>query len=430
MLKRILLGLGVVGLLVLAVAWSGLKPPHAGRTIDLQERTPVSGQRLNNNPDDFQFAIVSDRTGGHRAQVFARAVEQLNLLQPEFVIGVGDWIEGETDDRARLHREWREFQTYIARLQMPFFYAPGNHDIANPTEEKLWKEKFGRSYYDFVYRNVLFLVLNSEDPPGKNEGSLSAHQLAFLKRSIEAHPSVRWTLVFVHKPMWVFDDGAKNGWRQAEQILNGRPYTVFAGHIHRYQKFVRNGQRYYMLATTGGLSKLRGTGYGEFDHIVWVTMKRDGPILANVMLDGVLSDDLKPIETGETAAVEYHRQPTQPVRGKVFFEGQPVPQAYIVLQAQAQGPRPPRADAISEADGSFTLSTYSANDGAPVGEYAVTVVWRKPFYDATGKPGPNLLPTRYAEPRTTPLKAVIKNGANDLVLVLQKEARPREEQRP
>ena len=31
-----------------------------------------------------------------------------------------------------------------------------------------------------------------------------------------------------------------------------------------------------------GSSRMRGVPYGEFDHIVWVTMKKDGPLLANI----------------------------------------------------------------------------------------------------------------------------------------------------
>src|SRR5207237_1096656 len=140
---------------------------------------------------------------------------------------------------------------YVNQLQMPFFYVPGNHDLANKFEEKVWKEKFGRSYYEFIYRNVLFLCLNSEDPPGKDGGSIGPEQLAFIKKTLEANKDVRWTLVFVHKPMWITKDLEKTGWLEVEQLLKGRPYTVFAGHVHRYQKFIRNGQRYYTLATTG-----------------------------------------------------------------------------------------------------------------------------------------------------------------------------------
>ncbi len=44
---------------------------------------------------------------------------------------------------------------------MPFFYVPGNHDIAGEASAQVWKERFGPAYYHFIYRDVLFLCLNS-----------------------------------------------------------------------------------------------------------------------------------------------------------------------------------------------------------------------------------------------------------------------------
>jgi serine/threonine-protein phosphatase CPPED1 len=416
-MKRPLLGLGAALALGVA-AFSGPKAPPPGLDFKREKRNPVSHLRLNNDPAEFQFAVVSDRTGGHRARVFSRAVEQLNLLQPEFVVCVGDLIEGYTAKRDVLDAQWREFQGYVARLRMPFFYVPGNHDLANRAQARLWKEKFGRSYYHFVYRDVLFLLLNSEDPPGRDPGAISADQLAWLKKTLADNDSARWTLVFVHKPMWLTGEARKGGWAEVEELLAGRPHTVFAGHVHRYHKFTRNGRDYYMLATTGGGSKLRGTEYGEFDHVVWVTMKKEGSVLANVLLDGVLPDDLRPVLTDESGVTDYHRKPTHPARGRVLFNGNPVAGAYVVLQSLAKEPRPPRADALTGPDGRFTLSTYSANDGVPAGQYAVTVEWRRPLFTAEGKPGPNRLPAKYAGVKTTPLEAEIKAGANDLPLEL------------
>ena len=46
---------------------------------------PWSHLKMNNEPNNFQFAIVSDRTGEHREGVFEDAIDRLNLLQPEFV---------------------------------------------------------------------------------------------------------------------------------------------------------------------------------------------------------------------------------------------------------------------------------------------------------------------------------------------------------
>src|SRR4051794_7084998 len=180
-MKRLLFGLCAAALVGAAAAQSQLKLPSLGLSLPQDAQKLATHLKLNNDSDEFQFAIVSDRTGGHRARVFSQAVAQLNLLQPEFVVSVGDLIEGYTTDADRLAQQWREFQGYISQLQMPFFYVPGNHDLSNLAEEQVWKEKFGRRYYDFVYKNVLFLCLCTEDPPEEEVGRISDEQLAFIK---------------------------------------------------------------------------------------------------------------------------------------------------------------------------------------------------------------------------------------------------------
>ena len=70
-----------------------------------KQANPWTHLNLNNNPDNFQFAIVSDLTGGHRPGVFADAVVKLNLLNPEFVVSIGDLIEGYIEDDAKLDQQ-------------------------------------------------------------------------------------------------------------------------------------------------------------------------------------------------------------------------------------------------------------------------------------------------------------------------------------
>lgn len=92
----------VLPLLALA-AWSmalGAEEPARPR-IAVQEVNPWNHLNLNNDPDNFQFAIVTDRTGGHRPGIFEDAIGKLNLLQPEFVMSLGDLIEGYTDAGGR-----------------------------------------------------------------------------------------------------------------------------------------------------------------------------------------------------------------------------------------------------------------------------------------------------------------------------------------
>src|SRR5210317_378932 len=96
----------------------------------LQGPKPWSSENFANKPENFQFVIIGDRTGGANALgTFNLAVDQINLLQPEFVINVGDLIEGYPIDEDDLNSMWEESDKMISKLQMPFFYTIGNHDV-------------------------------------------------------------------------------------------------------------------------------------------------------------------------------------------------------------------------------------------------------------------------------------------------------------
>ncbi len=260
--------------------------------VDIPEGPqPWNNLSINNNPATFQFAIVTDRTGGHRPGIFLDGVQKLNLLQPEFVMSVGDLIEGYTEDTAQLNREWYEFNGFIDSLKMPFFYVPGNHDITNKVMDNKWKELFGMTYYHFIYKDVLFLCLNSEDNyRGAGRGTIDDQQYNYIKKVLEENQSVKWTLAFMHQPLWDQPDSKR--WKDVEKLLENRKHTVFVGHRHRYRKYDHNNGKYFILATTGGSSALRGPNFGEFDHVVWITMTDDGPILANLMLEGIWDENV------------------------------------------------------------------------------------------------------------------------------------------
>ena len=300
---------------VLILALAALAPAENADQprITVEAVNPWTHLDLRNDPDHFQFAIVADRTGGHREGVFADAVGKLNLLQPEFVMSVGDLIEGYTENRETLAAEWDEFDGFVDALDMPFFYLPGNHDISNEVMAEVWAERLGRAWYSFVYRDVLFVCLNSEDGEASRVGP---EQRAWLAGVLDDHRDARWTLVFVHKPLWYYvreGELLDTGWAEVEELLRGRRHTVFAGHFHRYTRHVRNDSRYIVLATTGGGSSLAGPLYGQFDHVVWVTMTADGPRIANLMLDGIWDEEIRteemarlvtPLLSGRAVAVE------------------------------------------------------------------------------------------------------------------------------
>ncbi|MDN5214768.1 metallophosphoesterase [Fulvivirgaceae bacterium BMA12] len=276
------------------------KSPEIAKIDQSGKLNPWTNLDWNNDPTNFQFVIVTDRTGGERPGIFEEGVEKVNLLQPEFVMSVGDLIQGYTEDVDQIKSQWEEFDEFVSRLEMPFFYVAGNHDITNQVMEDIWKERLGATYYHFVYHNVLFLCLNSEEGLDAHRSSFfSEQQRSYVKETLAANPEVRWTMVFLHKPVWLAEERSddhkqeveKSGWKEIESMLQGRKHTVFAGHIHRYTHRERSNSDYITLATTGGGSKLGGPVFGQFDHVMWVTMTEEGPIMANLLLEGIWDED-------------------------------------------------------------------------------------------------------------------------------------------
>lgn len=301
------------------------------QTAAIAQPEPHTGKPIVAPEERFRFAIVSDRTGGARPGVFQRAIQDINLLKPAFVISVGDLLEGYTDNTAAIASQWQEMNARLAEFDMRFYMVAGNHDLSNTAMLKSWREQFGSPSYSFLYKNTLFLIIDTDDPtleslnilprlfpePGKAEAmqalvatdpkeanelisarikelnisveelvpaAVSQEQANWAIQTLAAHKDVRWTIVLMHKPAWLYQSEG-NKFPQIEAALAKRPYTVIAGHEHYYQHDVRNGRDYFRLGTTGG--EWIRNGPGAVDHISWVTVDDDGPHLANIRVGGV-----------------------------------------------------------------------------------------------------------------------------------------------
>ena len=272
--------------------------------------TPWTHQNYADQNEEFQFAIVSDNAANPREGVFLAALGKLQLLRPEFVLSVGDFIHGydkqmkPQTDEAVVRKKRKDFDQGLQTLTMPFYRVAGNHDINNDLSAGIWHELYGPDYYSFTYKGALFLCLNSQGGDNYRTG-LGKQQIAWVKDTLAKNASARWVFLFFHQPLWLEDEKRlaqakeKNttaqltGFQEIETMLEDRHYTVFAGHHHRYGKWIKNENKYFRLATTGGQSNLAGPEAGQFDHVMWVTMTTDGPIVCNLLLDGILDEDAK-----------------------------------------------------------------------------------------------------------------------------------------
>jgi hypothetical protein len=105
-----------------------------------------------------------------------------------------------------------------------------------------------------------------------------------------------------------------------------------------------------------------------------------------------------------------NRKPVFPVRGQVFVQDKPAVGAFVLLIPLHEPAQPidPRPRGQVENDGSFTLSTYDANDGAPAGDYVVTITW------PGGEDPEDKLLGRYSDRARSKLRATVRAGPNEL----------------
>lgn len=261
--------------------------------IEVEDKNPWTHLEFANPSRNFQFAVVGDRSGG-----IPGTVEKLNLLQPEFVLSVGDQIDGEAATPEEWNRQWADYEKAVGHLKMPLFFCVGDRDVSTTSPSEQWRNRFGRSYYSFRYQDVLFLVLNTEDLP--EEGmpyQIGTAQQRWAIEQLNNNRDARWTFVIVHMPTWTFTKKehhpGKLGWESIEDALQGRSYTVFAGHLAEFARYERKGMEYYHLGAANGDAGSEDLENGKLDHIIWITMSEKGPVIAILKLNGILPNDIR-----------------------------------------------------------------------------------------------------------------------------------------
>jgi hypothetical protein len=281
--------------------------------------SPWIGKEFDNGNDKFTFAIFTDLNGGERPGIFSVGAAQLDLLRPEFILSIGDLIDGGTEDKDQLKLEWDDFDRRAEAARAPIFRVGGNHDLTNVKMREVWQKRYGPRYYHFIYKDVLFLILDSEDfeddrmqeiylerakaikvldGPDPEEaysmpyfqmierqtGEMRAEQNNYFEDVLKKNPQVKWTFLFMHKPLWKHEDG--KGMQTLEAALEGRNYTVFNGHLHSFEYTKRLGMDYIMLGTTGGSQ--RAGNPNAFDHLTLITMDNLGPTISHLKMEGIL----------------------------------------------------------------------------------------------------------------------------------------------
>ncbi|MBV9767970.1 MAG: hypothetical protein JOZ32_00220, partial [Bryobacterales bacterium] len=82
----------------------------------------IAALAQNSAQNDFRFAILGDRTGDAQPGVYERVWSEIDAEHPNFVINVGDTIQGWNDTTAA--SEWRALRPLWDRYRYPLYFTP------------------------------------------------------------------------------------------------------------------------------------------------------------------------------------------------------------------------------------------------------------------------------------------------------------------
>jgi hypothetical protein len=104
-----------------------------------------------------------------------------------------------------------------------------------------------------------------------------------------------------------------------------------------------------------------------------------------------------------------------PAHGKLLVDEEPATGAVLVFNpVDTTNPKLVRPYGHVDQEGSFTLSSFKQNDGAPAGDYIVTVQWRRKRKSPFEPDGPDKLQGRYADIHQSDLHIHLDAKPNDL----------------
>ncbi len=260
---------------------------------------------------DFRFVIVGDRHSGAVDNIFEEIIDEVSLFDPDFVINVGDMIEGYSEDSTTILNQWDTILAIVGRLPCKFCFVPGNHDLQNENDRLIFKRKTGfNRYYSFDYRNSHFIVLDNTMTYWAIPQDMDKEQLDWFKKDLEKNKNKDNIFVFYHIPTYLYAlrDGTQDSLVATFEKYNVS--AVFTGHHHQYSYLNQNNIEYINVGSSGGIMDTDDFARGHFYQYLFVSVrgtkydiaviKKGNTFLRNV----VTAEDINLIERADREAVD------------------------------------------------------------------------------------------------------------------------------
>ncbi|PIU67238.1 MAG: hypothetical protein COS84_04890 [Armatimonadetes bacterium CG07_land_8_20_14_0_80_40_9] len=247
---------------------------------DIEER---SIKIVEDYKDTFVFVHVTDTHIGVKGneEVLAKVIEEINLINPEFVLITGDITSDcENVGRALMLKEGKKVSPYytekykdlpdekikgscinkykiflelLLKLRVPTYVIPGNHDMCGiycePCKE-FYEEMIGKRYYSFDYGSYHFIGCDNSDmmeaapiyyPNFKDE--LDDKQLIWLEEDLKKNLDKKLKFAFFHLPIY------EKRCKFRELLEKYNVDMALAGHWH-FDMIDNKGKPIWILTTS------------------------------------------------------------------------------------------------------------------------------------------------------------------------------------
>ncbi|MCB8933735.1 MAG: metallophosphoesterase [Fimbriimonadaceae bacterium] len=248
---------------------------------------PINHIPLGPSKTEFTFVALGDNrpagAGLPPTRVFQEILREVAWIHPDFVLSTGDLLYGNEESMEQYRAECAAIKPLIGAIGVPFFNAPGNHEIAGKPEfEMEYIKQFGPLYGSFEFGGCRFIALSTDSAafPAK----LGPDQYAWLNGQLaDKRPS----FVFGHHPI-IAREGNDEPGKTVEQgpelvtkFSESNVKAVFEGHDHVFNHQTRGGVEYF-IAGGAGAPLDAPPEQGGFFHFVLVHVK-DGVMDATVV---------------------------------------------------------------------------------------------------------------------------------------------------
>jgi len=253
--------------------------------------TSLAAVAWTSDPPPLFYAVIADTQKGDDDPFadFGWAIDQVNGLQPEFVLMPGDLTNTGTDN------QYANFMKVASRCQVPIHFCVGNHGAVPGQAE--YRDRFTRytgqpTWYHQAVGGWHLFVMDSPrfvDGELQHDGEIDREQLDWLASELTNVGPREPVFLAEHHPISVKADGLQNA-DDLMALLDDRylAYTVTA-HFHRNRHDVDQRGVHHLI--TGSLSfstspAACGIGYRLMSTVgrdlwtAWVETDDEAPLVA------------------------------------------------------------------------------------------------------------------------------------------------------